>query len=101
MVGKMLFRKLLIYMPRAISLIEVINMDDNEYVFNEDFVFQEYQYINSTGFSETYILGFVQNNTGMIDLDQYEVLNRAWDWLRTYFEWEDSNIEGQIRSVNN
>ena len=76
-----------IYHLESLSLIEFINVDDFK-----DFQFtgkqDRFEYLDENWFGV-----FVQNNCENTEYNQDKVLKAAWEYLKEYFVWEDSQEE--------
>lgn len=76
-----------IYHRKSLSLIEFINVDDFK-----DFQFSgtqdRFEYLDENWFGV-----FVQNNCESTEYNQDKVLKAAWEYLKEYFVWEDSQEE--------
>lgn len=86
--------RLFINCTRALSLIECICVNDIDVAFNVPFT--EFKYKN-----EVWHLYIVQNNCNITNVNEKELLNKAFNFLSQYFEWEDKNIDNsKFTSLN-
>jgi hypothetical protein len=82
---------------KGISLIEVIPLGIFTELLKDDAISKTYKYNDA----ESFILVYHTNNAHYHDIDQYELLDKAWQWYKYYLIWEDKNIEISKRSTNN
>lgn len=75
-----------VYHPGSLSLIEFVALDDLEI---HSFKGPQKKF---TFFEENYLGVFVENNCPATDQDENELLQKAWEFIRDYFAWEDNNI---------
>lgn len=81
--------RLWVYHRLSLSLIEFVNVDDFK-----DFQFkgtqERFEYENINGLIENWFGIFVQNNCEATDNNPNQILQNAWEFLKDYFNWEDS-----------
>lgn len=80
-------------------LIRLIFVPDEEPGDYEDSI--RFDYENSDGVNEEWILQVVRNyhNTSIDEL--YYVIALAWEWYKSYLEWEDENIDEGDEAILN
>lgn len=83
-----------VYCPRALTLIEMIALDDLG-VHNLQ-INQERKYR-----SETWGIAVVQNNCEATGADVGEIIDGAWDFFCKYIEWEDQNVDNSGKNILN
>lgn len=87
--------RLWIYASKHLSLIEAYCKSEIDFEFPSNLVQNTFEYINSDGILEIWVLVLTQNNVRAInpDGDEYQVLREAFHFLETYMTWEDINID--------
>lgn len=96
-----------IYSPKYLSLIEIIPIDEMLIVYPEEIPHKEFIYHSEKyQMEETFQLVIVQNNieaanaandienllNGVDPMTEVELLDAAWEYYKTYLQWEDSQI---------
>lgn len=87
--------RLFVYASKWLSLIEAHCEMDAIVVYPIEMTQKRYNYINSDGITEPWVLVFLQNNVNVIDesKDPFSVMDDAFHFLETYMTWEDINID--------
>lgn len=81
-------------------LIQVIPYDQpEELIYKLSDIFDLFEYVNSDGFKERYMLRVVD----FYDLEQHEIddhietirlhIIKAWKWYKSYMIWQDKQID--------
>ncbi|WP_286856646.1 MULTISPECIES: hypothetical protein [Sphingobacterium] len=84
-----------VYHLKSQSLVEFVFMNElGTYNFNEKH--KEFTY-----FQYRYIVFFVKNNCNITKQSEDVVLDLAWDYLESFFIWEDKtiNIRDHLKSI--
>lgn len=85
--------RLWIYAPFCLSLVELICLDDVNFIpFENERLSKEYLYTPLEGKPERWLLVFIQDNTPMVDLISENLLDEIWEWYTEYLMWEDANF---------
>lgn len=69
---------------KGITLIEIISDEIFVSVIFDDKVWKQYSYFN-----EDFRLVYHTNNSMYHNIDEIELLDKAWKWYREYLIWED------------
>lgn len=99
--GSLDSKRLFVYVPSALSLIEVVPWDSFEPILTEETIYADFEYENSLGHLEKYTLYFSQNNCGYIGFEESAILKNVWAWFVEYLQWEDHNIDGESKAKHN
>ncbi len=81
---------------KGITLIEVIPLDIFTELLNDNIVYKKFK-LND----ENFILAYHTNNGSYYNIDQYDLLDQAWQWYKDYLMWENRNIDIQKQSNKN
>jgi len=93
--GSLNDHRLWVYHRLSLSLIEFIcinDYDDFEFTNKQDYFTYE---------EETWFGVYVQNNCEATGNIENEVLKKAWEFLKSYLNWEDKNIDQSGKSKLN
>lgn len=80
---------------KGITMIEIIPNEIFIELLKDNAVFKRYKYGD-----EQFILVYHTNNGYLHNINQYELLDRAWQWYKEYLIWEDNNID-DTKTINN
>ncbi|SDE79516.1 hypothetical protein [Riemerella columbipharyngis] len=92
-------KRLWVYCPSALSLMEFVCGNDFEAVPINFFTKKEY--INTDGVAEEWGIAFTQNNCEATEVDEQALVERAWKFFKSYLEWEDRHIDEERVSKMN
>lgn len=88
-------QRIWIYHRKSLSLIEFVNVDAFK-----DFQFtgiqERFEYENMDKNIENWFGVYVQNNCETTEYNSQKVLTACWEYLRNYFDWQDTQNPLQL-----
>lgn len=91
-------RDVLLHIP-SFTIMEILSMDDNEFLLNPQIKKRKFTYINILGIEEEYLI--VVHVCLESDFELTDILDKTVEFYKKYLEWDDNNAITENISKHN